>query len=330
MPFTLSQARTKLYRYSGSPTLDAALVTDRINSALERIFNSGKWKGLLAAVSFPQVVDSTVWWGESFPKTLTLPRDFQSVLGVTFDNVPRLTYPKWQEYIAGGSGLLTPGSGMQKIIDAGDGFVTWADPTTSFHPRFEITDAQDVGKTVTFTGVDSFGSTVYDSTGNNGFPVTLTTLGTTFSTVPIARITSIKKPLTEGAVNLFAVDPSNSAHKSQLATYSPTETVPCYKRYKLVSADFVQTINCLCKRRFVALVNGPDDNTPLIPDNEGALKMTLMALQYEDKNDLERAEAYFQKSIQLLNGELKEDMGAPIITLQMNPIAAAMRISARY
>ena len=326
MPLTLSQARQKLFRYVG-PTLDDGAVMDRINSALERIYNSGKWKGLLASVSFNQ--SSANWWAPPVPRILTLPRRFQSVLGVTFDHYPRLTYPRWQEYIAGGSGSIAAGSGMQKIVDAGDGFVTWSDPTTSFFPRFEITDLNDVGQTVHISGLDAAGNQVFDSSGNNGISVVLTQAGVTLPT-QFSRVVSVRKPITEGPVNLFAVNPDNSAQSNQIAAYEPTETVPSYKRYKLASAEFTHTIDCLCKRRFVPLVNGPDDDAVLIPDNEGAVKMTLMALQYEDKNDLERAETYFQKAIQLLNSELKEDMGAPIVTLQMNPVAAAMRIPARY
>lgn len=328
MPLTLSQARQKLFRYV-SPVLNDDLVTEKINSALERIYNSGKWKGLLSSVSFNMSGAATEWWAAAVPKTLTLPRPFQAVLGVTFDHYPRLTYPRWQEYLAGGAGSIAAGIGMQKIVDAGDGFITWSDPTTSFYPRFQITDSGDVGKFIHFTALDGSGKPVFDADGNTGLEVELTQNGVTVSTA-ISKITSIRKPITEGAVNLFAVNPSNSAQSSQIASYEPTETVPSYKRYKLASADFTNTIDCLCKRRFVPLVNGPDDDTVLIPDNEGAVKMTLMALQYEDKNDLERAETYFQKALQLLNSELKEDIGAPIITLQMNPIAAAMRIPARY
>lgn len=328
MPLTLSQARQKLSRYVG-PTLDDGAVTDRINSALERIYNSGKWKGLLASVSFNQSGIAANWWTPPVPRTMTLPRRYQAVLGVTFDHYPRLTYPRWQEYIAGGPGGLSAGVGMQKIVDAGDGHVTWSDPTTSFFPRFEISDAGDVGKKVYISGVDENGEQIFDASGNNGLSVELSQAGVSLAT-RFSKIVSIRKPITEGPVNLFAVNPDNSAQSNQIAAYEPTETVPSYKRYKLASADFTNTIDCLCKRRFVPLVNGPDDDTALIPDNEGAVKMTLMALQYEDKNDLERAETYFQKAIQLLNSELKEDMGAPIVTLQMNPIAAAMRIPARY
>lgn len=329
MPLTLSQARQKLFRYV-HPTLDTQLVTDRVNSALERIYNSGKWKGLLAPVAFSNVSDPDVWWTQLVPQTITLPRQFQSVLGVTFNNIPRLTYPRWQEYLAGGGGNITAGSGMQKIIDAGDGFLTWADPSAYYYPRFEINDPQDIGKEIHFTAIDGLGNQVYDADGTHGFTVVLTEEGVTFDNVGIAKITSIRKDLTEGSVNLFAVNPNDQTQKAQIASYEPTETVPSYKRYKLVGADFTRTIDCLCKRRFVELVNGADDETMLIPGNEGALKMTLMALQYEDKNDLERADTYFQKALQLLNSELKEDMGAPIITLQMNPVGAAMRIPARY
>jgi hypothetical protein len=329
MPLTLSQARQKLYRYV-SPTLDTGIVTDRINSALERIYNSGKWKGLLTSVTFSSVPDPTAWWVEAIPSTITLPRQFQAVLGVTFNNIPRLTYPRWQEYMASGGGNIVAGTGMQKIIDAGDGFLTWADPTEYYHPRFEISDVGDVGKKIRFSAIDAMGNPVYDANGNASFEITLTSEGVTFDEAMVAKITSIDKDVTEGFVSLYAVHPQDAGLKSMIASYEPTETVPSYKRYKLVAADFTRTIDCLCKRRFVELVDGPDDNTTLIPGNEGALKMTLMALQYEDKNDLERADTYFQKALQLLNAELKEDMGAPIITLQMNPVGAAMRIPARY
>lgn len=329
MSLTLSQARQKLYRYV-SPTLDAPLVTDKINSALERIYHSGKWKGLMTSVYFSQIDDPEVWWTQLVPKTITLPRRFLSVLGVKFDHAPRLTYPRWQEYTAGGAGTILAGTGMQKIIDAGDGFLTYADPSAYYYPRFEITDPQDVGKEVHFSGIDGLGNTLYDSTGNAGFKVTLTLDGVTFSNIGIARITSIRKPLTEGSLNLFAVNPNDQTQKAQIASYEPTETVPSYKRYRLASADFSRSIDCLCKRRFIPLVNGPDDNTVIVPGNEGALKNMLMSLQYEDQNDMERAELYFKKSLQLLNQELKEDMGAPIVTLQMNPIATAMKIPSRY
>jgi hypothetical protein len=333
MALTLDQARTKLFKYV-SPTLDAALVTDRINSALERIYGSGKWKGLIAPVSMANTDDPTQWWTSEAVKYVTLPRQFQSVLGVQFatgdmPGLPRLVYPRWQEYIAGGSGQVNAGTGMQMIIDMGDGFVTYNEPTAEFYPRFEITDGNDIGQVVKISAVDVNGNDIFNTQGNAWLSVTLTAEGVTLPSL-VAKIVSIHKPVTEGTVNLFAVNHGNSSLKCKIADYEPTETVPSYKRYKVSGGEFASRLNCLCKRRFVELVNEADDETLIIPGNEGALKLVLMSLQYEDKNDMERAETYFQKAIQLLNAELKEDMGNPVITLQMNPIGAAMRIPARY
>ena len=254
---------------------------------------------------------------------------FESVLGVRFGASARQIFPRWQEFMAGGPGQLTAGSSMQMLVDMGDDFVTYSDPLLPFYPRFEITDTDDDGKVILFKALDTTGRPVFDSVGNAWLSITLSVAGAFYSGV-IGKITEIHKPLTQGAVNLLAVSVADTTLKAQIGSYEPTETVPSYKRYKAVAGQFSSTVTCLCKRRFVSLVNVADDETLITPSNEGALKLTLMALQYEDKNDLERAETYFQKAIYLLNAELKEDMGDPVITLQMNPLAAAMNIPNRY
>ena len=328
MAITLDLARQSLYKYV-APTLDAAVVTDRINQALERIYNSGKWKGLLAQVIMGQSSDPNQWWSEPPVPYVTLPRPYQTALGARFNQLPRQIYPRWQEFSAGGSGELVPGFATQKLIDMGDDFVTNIDPLLPFYPRFEITNSADNGKTIKFCAVDPFGQPIYDGSGNSWLTATLATGGVTVETA-VGRITEIIKPVTDGYVNLFAVYPNDSTKKCQISDYAPTETMPRYKRYKAGGSEFTFNVILLCKRRFVPLVNGPDDNTTITPGNLGALKLVLMSLQYEDKNDLERAEQYFQKAVDLLNAELKEDIGDPVITMQLNPVGAAMRIPARY
>ena len=336
MPLTLSQARQKLYRCV-SPTVDTSLFTERLNSALERIYNSGRWKGLLATVGFNNVAGAN-WFPDESVQYITLPRQFQSVLGIQFGSpglpaVPRQVYPRWQEFIAGGSGQLSPGTSMQMAVDMGDDYPVFTDPTLPFNIAFETTDADDAGKIVKFDGVDSNGSNLTSLLGLSNLTCTLAAPGSLVAVslpVTLGKISSFVKPVTQGFVKLYAVDPNNSSNKSVIAIYEPTETVAGYKRYRLGAAEFSTRINCLCKRRFVSLVDVADENTVIVPGNEGALKLTLLALQYEDKNDMERAETYFNKAIQLLNAELKQDMGNPVITLQMNPIGAAMRIPNRF
>jgi len=333
MALTLAQAKQKLFQYV-SATLDPSLTTERINSALERIYNSGKWKGLMIPVSFNNFTDPAQWWVTESVPSVTLPRQYQSILGVQFaatgmPGIPRQVYPQWQEYIAGGAGQISPGMSMQLLVDQGDGFVTYADPQDVFYPRFEITDPADDGIIVTIQIVDAGNIIIPDASGNAFHSIVLSVGGATLPFVA-GRIVEIHKPVTEGIINLYAVNQTNQNLKAQIGRYESTETVPSYKRYKIGGSEFVSQLNCLCKRRFVSLIDGNDDETLVVPSNEGALKLTLMALQYEDKNDMERAEVYFNKAIQLLNAELKEDMGDPVITLQMNPVGAALRIPARY
>ena len=66
------------------------------------------------------------------------------------------------------------------------------------------------------------------------------------------------------------------------------------------NCDAVQGI---FKRRHVWAVS---DNYPLYPDNLEAIKLGLMALNAEDKSDVERGQYYMDRAILLLNAELKE------------------------
>lgn len=330
MSFTLAQAREKLYRYV-SPTVDAPLFADRVNSALERIYNSGKWKGLMATVSFTNTPGGN-WFPDEEVQYLTLPRQYQAILGIQFGSqnlpaIPRQVYPRWQEYIAGGGGQLSAGTSMQMAVDMGDGYPVVIDPTLPFFVKFQTLDTGDTNTVFKVSGVDSNGNTVFDADGNSWITIPANTL---YKGIEWGKITEVQKPVTQGMVNLFAVSTSDDSVRSLISAYEATETIPQYKRYRLGGSEFASRFNCLCKRRYVELVNGADDKTVIVPGNEGALKLTLMALQYEDKNDMERAEEYFNKAITLLNAELKEDMGIPVITLQMNPIGSAMRIPARY
>jgi hypothetical protein len=330
MPFTLSLARQKLYRYVG-PNLDTGLVTDRINSALERIYNSGKWKGLTTTIVFNNC-QNTNWFPDEAVQYVTLPRQFQSLLGIQFGAaglpaIPRLVFPRWQEFIAGGNGQLAAGTSMQMAVDMGDGFPIFTDPTLPFYIRFENVDADDSAVSIKVIGLNKDGQYVFDGTGNSHLSLGM---NTTLTTTTWGKVLEVHKPVTQGTINMYAVNPDNTSQKNLIASFEATETIPQYKRYRLGGAEFASRILCLCKRKFNYLVDGPDDETVIVPGNEGALKLVLMSLQYEDKNDVERADSYFNKAIQLLNAELKEDMGAPVITMNMNPIAAAMRIPQRY
>jgi hypothetical protein len=315
MSLTLLEARTRLGDYAGINLTDSQ-VTDRINAVRERFFNSGKWNGMLAQYDFGAPGSQ-----------ITLPRDLLSVLGVQFDNIPQLTYPLWHEFIASGPGQISPTMGMQMLIDRGDGFCTFLDPETPFRVRVKTEDAQDTGITIRLFGTDSSNRSIYDSTGASG--IDLSVGGTTTTTVTFKTLTSVNKPLTEGYLTLWAVDPTTNV-ETQIALYEPSETKICYRRYFVAGIPVKSSLRCMCKRRYVPLTHSVDDNKQIMPSNEGALKLGLIALQYEDKNDLERADNYMARAISLLNSELKEERGSAIVRIQFNPNGSTLKVRQMY
>jgi hypothetical protein len=93
--------------------------------------------------------------------------------------------------------------------------------------------------------------------------------------------------------------------------------MPQFRRYKVgeIDADteYPAVIETLCKRRFVAAEQETD---LVIPGNLQALKMAVLALKYEDENDLKAANDYWAMSYSILNDEMKEDRGAAKINVQ--------------
>jgi hypothetical protein len=89
------------------------------------------------------------------------------------------------------------------------------------------------------------------------------------------------------------------------------------RSYKVVGKyDSDTEVKLLCKRRFIPIT---DESDPVLPDNEAALKMGLLSYSYEDNNDLERADQYFTRALEILNGEAREARGAAQYMLQQSP-----------
>jgi hypothetical protein len=97
------------------------------------------------------------------------------------------------------------------------------------------------------------------------------------------------------------------------------------RTYKIMGKQDVGSVKLTCKMRYQDLEPVPDEpaedyvEPQVYPDNVGALKLGLLSLAYEDNADLERADMYFVKALQLLNGEVKEARGGAQFTMQMSP-----------
>lgn len=266
-----------------------------LNDAVERIYNNGKWSGLAGVVEF-----------ENPTGFITLPRRYSAILGVQFGSAPRSTFTRYFEYSISGPGDLDSTGHMTHLVDAGDVVTSAVFDTAS---ALTLSAASDTTTQVRVFGIDDSGVEVF----TDGAPgEVLTHGGTTTST--FAEITAVYKPVTTGFVSL-------SAGSTVLSRYEPTETNPVYRRYK--SGTFTdKTLRCLCKRRFVRLIN---DTDPVYPANLGALKLAILAVVAENAADVNTAAAYWNSCFQVLDAELKEVRGRADIRASFSPSGLGIR-----
>jgi len=303
MRLTLGEARQQLYS-AIVPSIDNQSNIDRFNSYLnlcqERLINSGKWNGTILPVRF-----------YSPSGMITLPRRFSSALAAKWNKDTGTNYPAsgpikirngWFTYLTPISDLWTasywPRYGYNETYfdDLGDGYATFANPTfTSFTLKVEIEDASDAFNEVVIKGKDQ---------NNNDVTLTVTLANPSASISQVfSRIDFFQKPITNGAINLYAV---SGASEEQIGAYEATETTASYHRYAVPNEPSIDYLDVLCKVRFVPCVYDTDE---VIVTNLGALKNMLMSLKWEDEGDMDRSEMYFMKALQLLNGESREVRG---------------------
>ena len=161
---------------------------------------------------------------------------------------------------------------------------------------------------------------VTPSVGTSGFSM-VSTLGTNVvvsaailpgytSAKVFSGIAAVRKPITVGTVHLYAVD-LVSGSEILIASYAPSETNPCYRRYAITGTEATESIRVLCKRHYLQCYQNTDE---VIPGNLGALKHGILALNYENHGDLDRANMSWGLALTLLQGGLREARGGALIT----------------
>lgn len=298
---TVADARTLLAVYVSPEDTNSTKFLNYLNQVRERIINSGKWRGTTFNVVFDTSRDY-----------ITLPREAEALLGIHVSNRPYTIQSRWYEYLQGGPGKLDNPDATTSIrdtgflVDMGDNFCALeditADEITLIEPllfKCVNEDDSDLGLTVNIQGLDMNGQTVYDSDGRLGINVPLSSTAQVVGY--FSKVTNIQMPVTFGTKQLLIGEGTPRV----LSTYAPAETNPQYRRYRLAATD--KTVIGACKMRYLPLVG---ETEPVIPNNIGALKMGLLALNYEDVNDMTTAEAFWGKCFTLLDDQMREFRGS--------------------
>lgn len=301
---TLANARQTLWKYGSSvpyasSTADEKLAVDGIiNQVIERFLTSGKWRGTIVRAIF-----------NVYNNQITLPHTLDSVLGalpVSDDNEnygsPISVYSQWHEFIQGAPGKLLD-QGLRGLIDLGDGFVGFRDsPTVPFYLKV-ISDLDETGETILVRGLDENEKQIYTAPSTEGLSIVLDNAGVTTAQQFTSLNYWVKSSSTNGIARLYAVDVT-TADETLISIIAPGKTVSGYHRYQVPWE--AERIEVIAKRAYVPAVS---DNDQIIPGHLGALKLGMMALRYEDTNDLDRAEQFMDKAITLLDNQLSEFQG---------------------
>ena len=118
------------------------------------------------------------------------------------------------------------------------------------------------------------------------------------STELVRDVERVAKPATSGFVSLYTYD--EATHQMYfLSKYHPQETNPRYRRYRITAPDYVEgtSIYALCELGYV-----PQDRLDdvLIVQNMDALKLMVMAIEFENEREFQAAKTYEADAYRLI------------------------------
>jgi hypothetical protein len=293
MSLTVSAARDALIDVVAQGD-DESKFMPLLNQVQDRYFSLGRWQDMQVMVDYP------THYGY-----ITLPRRAESVLGVLQLDTPLAIFGRLQEFNMNGLGANPDAYSVQFLADVGDHYPLMVDIPAASYLKVTSSSSEHTGVGLTVT-VESTTGPVFEKPTTlkipaNGVP----------TTQQFTKITRVTKPVSKGYLTLTAVNVA-TAVETVLAVYEPGELNPSYRRYKFVGRDpnTVDAVRVICKRKFVPCIA---DTDIVVPPNIGALKHGILALNYENNGDIERANASWQLGLQILQGALREERGGAML-----------------
>lgn len=275
---------------------------------------------------------------------LTYPRYVGTVLATNTCRHPRDIWNNWWSFLPlsrsdFGPGGFTFGSGScggsVAIEDANDSPVFQPIRCGSnVYLRAYPSVLQDVGKIVTFFGIDSNGQVVRtlrsDGTWQDGVQVTLA-LPFVSTPMQFRTVFRITKEVTQSIVRYYQYDPVNNV-LLDLVTHDPSETTPMYRSMRIRNADHclsgcatscagLKSIESMVKLQFIPVVNDLDI---VLIGNMNALAYMIISNRKSDQGDSDEASKYELKAIRELNLELREKFPEEKTPIQINAFGSAI------
>jgi hypothetical protein len=194
--------------------------------------------------------------------------------------------------------------------------------------QFYITQAADVGKTITLFGVDGNGLDIITQRSDGTIqPGVVLSLALPFVQAPMLfrQITRVIKDVTVGPVYGYQFDGTNTF---PLAVYAPDETNPDYRTQRLTQGGCVATncqqfpskIEAYVKLAFVPVVN---DNDLVLIDSLDALALGYQAMKLGDAYDFDGQEKGLRAAVLRLNMQLRNKLPVDATPVRFKPYGTA-------
>lgn len=269
-----------------------AELRNNINRVLERFICEGKFVGTV------QQATITAYEDADDNKFITLPRHLETCLrGGKAGYKTTAVQSEWYQYLPQGRGIRKADQAYYgPLQDIGEGFVTFRDLATPSQLTLSSSETECAGSYIWIRGKDANGDKIFSTVDGERVEGIRLDLGdgTQTTSQTFKEIYSVEKTPTTGTITL-------SAGATTLAKYEAGERAISYRRY-IVDKNW-DAVQGIFKRRHVWAIS---DNDPLYPDSLEAIKLGLMAINAEEKADVERGQYYMDRAILLLNAELKE------------------------
>lgn len=290
---------------------------DRINEAQEELANLANWD--------PLTVYLDICTSEC---EITLPDDIEVPLAINVGGRPADFRNKWFEFHSNGPGSeCCAGACNRSWQDLGD-FPTFRNPiqpsTISTTPEVAETET-----TIRVYGYDENDRWIMEADSNgvmqDGFDVPIIFgFGSGLATTQLVkRITRISKPVTNGFLQINAIDPGSSTGGTLLGIIRPNITNPSFRRIKVSgsgtellhgTAHACSTWVRMRARKKTFKVTSMTDAIPL--NSVTALKMMVMAIKKYEADLLDEYAKYFTAAREALMREQKSRSGPNQIKIQ--------------
>lgn len=298
-------------------TCDETVTYNRLNEAIEELANLGNWD--------PMTVSLDICTSGC---EITLPDDIEVPLAINVGGRPADFRNKWFEFHMNGPGSeCCPGACSFSWHDKGD-FPTFRDPVQpsqiATYPEVE----EAIGSNLRVYGYDENDKWIMtvDSNGvmQDGFDVPIIFgIGSGMTTGQLVkRITRIAKPVTNGFIQVVALDPGSSSGGTLLGLIRPYITNPSFRRIK-ISGSGTATLSTsgacttwvrMRARKKTFKVSSLDDSIPL--NSVTALKMMVMAIKKYEADLAGEYTTYLNLAREAMQREQKSRSGPNQIKIQ--------------